>query len=547
MFEKNKFTFITIFAVLIGIIAYYSGLLIDLTADAGKYGAIARHIIDSGDFINLKIHGDYYEQKPHLLFWLAAFGFKIFGISNLGYKIFAVLYAFLGVFFVYKLGEVLYNKRTGKIAAFLLVFSECYFLYCMDVHTDLVLQTNVTLAIWQLALYLKNKKIINFVLGFVGVGLAMLSKGPIGAAVPAFALCTHLIMKKDFKQLFNLKWLLGVLIAILVASPTFYSLYSHFGIEGIKFFFITNNIGRITGEYVGSNTDYFFYFHTLLYLFAPWSLLMYAGLFLEFKSIFKKPFKLSEYFLIGGIIFYFFIISIARGKAPNYIFIIIPLFSVLTAKWISFYSEKLESKGWKTLRTMQYIMLSLLWIFLTVVMVYLFPSGNWYYWAFYVIILSFCIYVLLQKEKSLALERLLLPSILTIIMIAFYLNSYMLPYAYQYQAAPRAARIYNRESFSGDRMYNYLYPQFEVFFYSKSNAFEIRNKKSLEQVLKEPGSWIFTTSAGYDSIKSLKIPVGAIYHLKNRGMNRIRINFIMPKTRRESLNDMYLIKSEEVK
>ena len=547
MLEKNKFTFITIFAVFLGIIAYYSGLLIDLTADAGKYGAIARHIIDSGDFINLQIHGDAYEQKPPLLFWLAAFGFKFFGVSNLGYKIFAVLYAFLGVFFVYKLGEVLYNKRTGKIAAFLLVFSECYFLYCMDVHTDLILQTNVTLAIWQLALYLKNKKTVNFVLGFAGVGLAMLSKGPVGAAVPAFALCTHLVMKKDFKQLFNLKWLLGILIAIIVVSPAFIGLYHHFGLEGIKFFFITNNIGRITGEYAGSNTDYFFYFHTLLYLFAPWSLLMYAGLFLEFKSIFKKPFKQNEYFLTGGIILYFFIISIAKGKAPNYIFIIIPLFSVITAKWIFIYAEKLESKGWKTLRTMQYIMLGLLWIFITVVMVYLFPSGNWYYWAFYVIILSFCIYILIQKEQSLALERLLLPSILTITMIAFYLNSFMLPYVYQFQAAPKAARIYNRESVPCDRMYNYLYPQFEVFFYSKSNASEISNKKSLEQILKEPGSWIFTTAAGYDSIKELNVPVGAIYHLKNRGMNRIRLNFIMPKTRRESLNDTYLIKSEEVK
>jgi len=274
---------------------------------------------------------------------------------------------------------------------------------------------------------------------------------------------------------------------------------------------------------------------------------MYAGLFFEFKSIFKKPFKQKEYFLISGIILYFFIISIARGKAPNYIFIIIPLFSVLTAKWISIYAEKLESKGWKTLRTMQYIMFGLLWIFLTVVMVYLFPSWNWYYWAFYVIILSFCIYIFIQKEQSLALERLLLPSILTITMIAFYLNSFMLPSAYEYQAAPKAARIFNRESVSGDKMYNYLYPQFEVFFYSKTDASEISNKKSLEQILKEPGSWIFTTAAGYDSIKGLNVPVGAIYHLKNRGMNKIRLNFIMPKTRSESLNDTYLIKSEECK
>ena len=118
----------------------------------------------------------------------------------------------------------------------------------MDVHTDLVLLSNVTLAIWQLAAYLKNKKNANFIFAFIAIGFAMMSKGAIGGAIPAFALGTHLIVKRDFKQLFHPKWFLGILIALLTATPAFLGLIYQFGLEGIKFFFITNNVGRINRQ-----------------------------------------------------------------------------------------------------------------------------------------------------------------------------------------------------------------------------------------------------------------------------------------------------------
>ena len=543
MLEKNKLSIITFFALLLGLVTYYHGLFIDLTGDAGKYAAIARHMLESGDYINLKIHGEPYDQKPPLLFWLATFGYKIGGLNNFSYKIFAVLYAFLGLFFTYKIGEVLYDKRTGKIAAYLLFFCECYFLYCMDVHTDLVLQTNVAFAIWQLAEYLRSKKTLNFILAFIGIGLAIMSKGPIGGAVPAFALGTHLIMKKDFKQLFHPKWILGIIIAMAIASPALIGLYNQFGSDGIKFFFWTNNIGRISGEYVGKNTDYSFYLHTLLYLFAPWSLLMYGSIYHEFRSVFKKPFQQKEYLLIGGILFYFIIISVARGKSPNYIFILIPLLAVLTAKWIALFLDHPDKKGFKVFKTMQGIYFSLLWVFLFIMMFYLFPSGNWRYWLISAVVLILCALIYIQKDHT--LEKLLLPSILIISMVAFYMNSYMLPYAYTFQAPPKAARIFNEKAKNGDQLYNYLYGQYEVFFYGKTNAIQVKDKKQLEEVLKKPGSWIFTTEAGYDSIKSFKMPIDAVYQFRHRGMNKIGGKFIFPKTRESSLKLMFFIKTPD--
>ncbi len=543
MFEKNRLSILTFLALLLGLAAYYFGLFIDLTGDAGKYAAIARHIVESGDYINLKIHGEAYDQKPPLIFWLATWGFKIGGLNNWSYKIFSVLYAFLGLFFTYKMGESLYNKRTGKIAAFLLGFSQFYFLYCMDIHTDLLLQANVAFAIWQLSEYLKTKKYLNFTLAFAAIGLALMSKGPIGGAVPAFALGTHLILKRDFKQLFHPKWALGILIALVVASPAFIGLLNQFGLEGIKFFFWTNNVGRISGEYVGENTDYLFYVHNMLYLYAPWSLLLIGSLFYEFRSISKNPLQQKEYLLLGGIWIYFIIISVAKAKSPNYIFILVPLFSVLTAKWADHFIDLPESKGLKFFRIIQNTSFGLTWVFLIALMTYLFPSWNWQYWTLFVLVAAACFYIF--KQKGFIAEKLLLPSVLIIALTNFYLNKHVFPYTFSFQASTKATRMFNEKAGDDEQLYNYLYDQFELFFYGKTNAEQIKDLDQLNEVIHKHGSWIFTTEAGYDSIKQLApAPIDTVYLLKHRGMNRIGGKFIFPSKRESSLENTYLIKTK---
>ena len=541
MLEKNRLSFIVLIAGVIGIAAYYLGLFTDLTADAGKYATIARHMFESGDLINLKIHGEAYDQKPPLIFWLATLGFKLGGLNNFSYKIFQVLYGFLGIFFTYKLGESLHNKAIGKIAAYFLFFSQFYFLYCMDIHTDLLIQTNVTLAIWQLSEYLKNKKVLNFVLAFVGTGLAILSKGPIGAAVPAFALCTHLILKKDFKQLFHPKWILGILIATIVASPALIGLYNQFGLEGIKFFIWTNNVGRISGEYVNlNNTDLFFYVHNLLYLYAPWAFLLALSVFWGARSFLKAPLKQESYLITGGTLFYFIIISLAKAKSPNYIFIIIPLLTILTAKWTYLLSNKPESKAFKTFRLFQNIYFALLCSFMILLMSYLFPPSKPTYLYLTISIIALCIYIYIQKGH--VLEKLLLPSILIIAITNLYISTNIYPLIFSYQAATKATRIYNEMGKPEDSLYNYLYPQYELFFYSKTNAIQLNNTDRIKDVVKKGNAWIYTNNNGLDSLNLLNAPIDTIYELQNKGMNHMGIKFILPKTREESLNKMYLIR-----
>ncbi|MFW5774337.1 MAG: ArnT family glycosyltransferase, partial [Tangfeifania sp.] len=235
------------FAFLMIGMAWIFGLFIDLTGDSGLHAAISRQMVESGDWLNLKINGEPYDQKPHLLFWLAGLGIELFGNSNFAFKLFPFLFALSSLWFVYKLAKLLFSHEAGLTAALVAGTSQMFFLYLLDIHTDTILQAGVALALWQLMAYLEKRKFVHFIWGFVGIGLAMLAKGPIGAVLPFFTVLFYLLIKKDFRRLFHPKWILGILIVLAVISPTLWHLFESFGWEGIRVYFITNNLGRITG------------------------------------------------------------------------------------------------------------------------------------------------------------------------------------------------------------------------------------------------------------------------------------------------------------
>ena len=111
---KNK-TLLVIFLVIafVATTNYFLGLSIDVTRDAGKYATVSKEIFQNGNFINLTVHGDAYDQKPPLMFWMGAAGFLTGGISNFWFKLPLLLLTFAGFYWAFQLGRSLYNKRVG--------------------------------------------------------------------------------------------------------------------------------------------------------------------------------------------------------------------------------------------------------------------------------------------------------------------------------------------------------------------------------------------------------------------------------------------------
>ncbi|HSO88313.1 MAG TPA: glycosyltransferase family 39 protein, partial [Draconibacterium sp.] len=437
------------------------------------------------------------------------------------------------------LGKQLFSDEAGKWAALITGTSQIYFLYFFDFHTDSVLQTGVVLALWQLAAYLQQKKWSNFILGFFGVGLSMLSKGPVGAVLPFFAVLFFLVSQKDFRQLLHPKWFLGIFISLLIISPTLIHLYNSFGLEGIKFFFITNNFGRITGEYAGSSTDYFFYFHTLLWAFLPWTIIVLYALFSTMKKWFLPEDNSKwNFYLLGSVFVLLLILSVAKGKAPNYLLIAVAPISVIAGKWLANFNS-IPVKNQRMVIVLQICFTALLIVF-SVFITVVFSDFSLLTTVILILIIVLLIFILV-KFKFQPLRKAILISMILTGMLNLFLNVKVFPGLYAYQGARQVLKLYEKQNLLKTQLYNFELEEYGLFFYSRQPVENIDNWDTLYNRMAKPGTWLYTNEIKYNDIIKMDYEIDTVYQIRQIGMNRINPGFLNPKTREQSLKPNYLI------
>jgi len=454
--------------VVIALLVQIIGMLNPFTGDAGKYAAIAKNIFLSGDFFNMTVNGDPYFQKPPFLIWLYSFGFYLFGNANdFTARFFPVLYSFIAIYSTYKFSRIFYDKNTSLVAACFLAFSEIFFLYNNDIHTDVVLTANTTLAIWQIALFIKNNKNINLIAGFAAIGLSMLTKGPIGLAVPVIAIGSHLLITRNFRMIFNPKWLMGLLVTVIIISPYLVSLYKQSGTEGIIFYFWTNNAGRMNGSYLNNFREPLFYIYNIASLMIPWSIFILAGLLVSIYSIFKNKFRVTdneEFYSLGSSVIFIIILSLSVMKSPNYIYPAIPFLSIIGARFFTSLSESSIKKYF----TVQIVIISIIWILIVAIITYLFPAKKLLVWGIFILLSIFLVVTLTSKTEI--KRKIILSGSVLIVLFSFIINSHFLPEVFKYQSSLPASEIYNKEADDNDEFFTWRYTQFEMFFYAKTHG-----------------------------------------------------------------------------
>ena len=126
--------------------------------DSGHHADIALHMYLTGNYVDLVDQAGDYLDKPHLHFWLCAFSYKIFGVTTFAYKFPSFLFTLLGIYSVYRLGEILYSNEIGKLSALILASSFAFILANNDVRMDAILTACIAFASWQLVEFIQQKK-----------------------------------------------------------------------------------------------------------------------------------------------------------------------------------------------------------------------------------------------------------------------------------------------------------------------------------------------------------------------------------------------------
>ncbi|MBA5762547.1 glycosyltransferase family 39 protein [Vibrio sp. 404] len=268
-------------ALFIRLISLGAYPLMDTTE--ARYGEMARLMTETGNWLTPQFdYGVPFWGKPPLFTWMSASGIEALGINEFAVRlphwIAGILVISLMAYFARKLGF------SGLITSVVLATCGVFSVSAGAVMTDMALTLGLTLAMVGFYRCWQGSRVWGYV-GFLGLAIGLLSKGPLVIVLIALAVVPWLIIQHGFKGAFIALWqrfplASGTLLMLVVALP-WYVLAERATPGFIDYFIVGEHFKRFLvsgwqGDLYGTAHDeprgmiWGFW----LYSVAPWSIVL---------------------------------------------------------------------------------------------------------------------------------------------------------------------------------------------------------------------------------------------------------------------------------
>jgi len=322
--------------------------------DEGRYAEIPREMVASGDWVTPRLNDFKYFEKPALQYWMTAFSFQLFGQSNATARLWTATIGFLCGLFVWYLGRYLFGEIAGYYA-FMLTMSSLLFVAMGHILTlDMSVSAFMVMGIGALAIAQSRRDRPRHVrkwmlLGWTGLGLAVLSKGLIGLVLPGGAVVIYSLWQRDWQLWRHLHLFKGLMVLLAITAPWF-TIVSMRNREFAEFFFIHEHFQRYTTTVHHRTAPFYYYVPILMLGISPW--LISGAKALLRPSFSWKPQNQgfnAERLLWVFVIFTLVFFSFGKSKLPAYILPVVPIIAVLAGKRLAKDGQQLVADGRFTL------------------------------------------------------------------------------------------------------------------------------------------------------------------------------------------------------
>ena len=532
---------------------YFSAIRVDtMDIDASQYAEISREMMKSGDYLHVYDRGVNYLDKPPFLFWASAASMKVFGVNNFGYKFPSLLFALLALYATYRLAKLFYGEVTGRMSALVLATCQGMWLMANDIRCDTMLMSWVITAIWLIAEWLRNKKLLYLLAGFAAIAFGMMTKGPLALMVPVFCFTSDWALKRQWKNFFKPAYILGFILIALLLVPMSIGLYRQFdlhpeklvngktGVSGLRFFYWSQSFGRITGESPWKNdVDISFLFMNMLWSFLPWIILFVPALILNIAGLVKQKFTLQpqqEWLTTGGFLITYLALGSSSYQLPHYIFIVYPLAAIITAKLLWDMIEEEKYIGFCRIMQPLLLVVSLLLLMASLIlMVWVFPQHPLVIIAWGLLFILWLYFAFKKPLKGKIFWR----TASSMIVINIFLTNVVYHELLKYQVGSQAGKYFCAHHIPANEVAVYKLddPLNSLDFYARDTIKGIDTLTSLKAQ-----KYLLTMSNGLSELSQR----GLAYDIVKQGaffkVSELTFPFLDPKTRSNELKNYYIIK-----
>lgn len=332
-----KRVYVFLFLIVIAFYLYGVGHLPLLGPDEPRYAQVAREMFLSGDYITPTLGGHTWFEKPALLYWMIAAGFKVFGVSEWSARCGPALCGLLTIAAVWCVGRKI-DESFGVSSLIVTATSLGLIVFSRGASFDVVITMTTT---WALACFLLHELTTErgkdklFLIGFYAfIGLSLLAKGLVGIVIPFGVVIVYYLLRRRWPErsvLLSLIW--GVPLAVAVSAIWYGPVIAKHGWSFIDEFFVQHHFARYVSNKYHHPQPVYFYPVIILMLTLPWTPFFVEALVKARRWAWRGTDDLSvvRVFSLAWLLVTVVFFSFSGSKLPGYVLPALPAAVLLIA------------------------------------------------------------------------------------------------------------------------------------------------------------------------------------------------------------------------
>ena len=317
-----------------------------------RESAIAREMIEGGDWTATHLNGDVFLEKPPLYTWTLAASFKAFGYKDWAARVPVLLFTLATLALI----PALARRKLGPWgtgAAVPILASMALFLevnHGAMIDNGMMFFTTLAMLAFDRMDDAADGKRHAFAawsaLFWAACGGAFLCKGGIGLLLIGSGAAIYVLARRRWNLIFSWHWLVGAVMLALVVGPWLWALWAKGGAESYRIFFIKNHWQRFTGT-EGPTAAWYYYIPQIFAACAPWTLLAPFGV----AELVRRSRTGDTAARRGGLLWLcwvagmFLLLSVSSGKDNQYLLPLLPPVALACAAWVDRYARDGEAPG----------------------------------------------------------------------------------------------------------------------------------------------------------------------------------------------------------
>lgn len=316
--------------------------------DEGRNAEKAREILLLNDWVTPHENFLPVLDKPIFFFWLIAFSYKLFGLSEWAARLPSALAALGCLAVVYGFARRYWGLTVALWTILILVTCTEFFILSRVVIFDMTLNFLMALALCSFYIAARTEETRErrnrCLLMYGAMAAGSLIKGPVALVIPAMIVFFYLVISREWRiwRRMHVGW--GALLFVLLVAPPY--LWMETRNPGyLEYFFWDENFGRFLSSKEFDRANPWYYFLGILFVGAlPWSFLLPSVV----KDHWRRPLESKNLFLVLWVLVPLIFFSASKAKLPHYILPIFAPLSILIARSVMVRSAD-SSAGWKWL------------------------------------------------------------------------------------------------------------------------------------------------------------------------------------------------------